>query len=177
MKNIFFCTLFILAISACHNSGGQAIVIQHDTVYKTIKVPVYKFTKRKFEIYDVDSLITEIRTKGDKQAFQKVYVYYAERTIDEEMLNLTFLMAHKYNYNYAYFLVYCIFVEDNNNKLQNLDKQSQNLALYYLSRANELGYEGAKEELRSTAGEDVILFKSSYYLDKMKEFDSTKHYE
>ena len=64
MKNIFLFTFFILAFSSCQNSGEQTIVVQYDTVYKTVKVPVYKFRKRKFENYDVDSLITEIRTKG-----------------------------------------------------------------------------------------------------------------
>lgn len=171
MKNILLYLLSAIFISSCHNSGEQTIVVQHDTVYKKVNLPVYKTSKRKFESYDVDSLIVEIRTKGDKKAFQKVYVYYAERKIDPEMLDLALLMANKYKYNYACLIVYCIFVEAHNNKLVNLDEQSQNLALYYLSRARELGYEEAIEEFRNTADENTILFKSSYYLDKMKAAD------
>lgn len=98
------CILFIFGIifiSACQNNENSNLrtITQYDTVYKTITVrePI-RLMKRRFENYDLDSLILQVKTKGDRSAFSKVYVYYAERKIDPEILNLSFLMAHKYNY-------------------------------------------------------------------------------
>lgn len=174
------CILFIFGIifiSACQNNENSNLrtITQYDTVYKTITVrePI-RLMKRRFENYDLDSLILQVKTKGDRSAFSKVYVYYAERKIDPEILNLSFLMAHKYNYNYAYFLVYCIFIEQHENDINNLDTQSQNFAMYYLARSYELGYNDAMEEYKYKMGEKAILQNSSYYLNKMKLYDQKK---
>jgi hypothetical protein len=122
----------------------------------------------------IDSLINLVKTKGNIEAYNKVHIYYAERLKDEEILNLSILMAHRYKYNYAYFTVYTTMVNQEVYGLKDLDEQTQNMALYYLFRSYELGYKEALYTIQDDLGEKASIQKSSYYLNKMIEYDSKK---
>ena len=165
--------LMLIVLYSCNNSDSvkQASVVA-DTLSKQKIMISGKASKEKNLM--MDSLISLIKTNGDTNAYNKVHVYYAERLRDQEILNLSIIMAHKFKYNYAYFTVYTTLVNQENNGLKDLDSQTKNLALYYLFRSYELGYKDALYTIHDDLGEKAAIQKSSYYLNKMIEFDSKK---
>jgi hypothetical protein len=122
----------------------------------------------------IDSLTKLVIKNGNINAFNMVHMLYAEKLKDQDILYLSILMAHKYNYNYGYFSVYTTLVNQKDYGLKELDEQTQNMALYYLVRSYELGYKDALYQIEEDLGEKVPTHKSSYYLDKMAQYDNDK---
>ena len=69
---------------------------------------------------------------------------------------------------------YTTLVNQHTYGLKDLDEQTRNLALYYLIRSYELGYKDAIYTIRDDLGEKTPIQKSSYYLNKMAEYDFKK---
>lgn len=120
----------------------------------------------------IDSLENIALEKGDKNAFYSVEAYYEKRKEEDKILTFCVLMAHKHKYNFAYYMVYVILVHQGDNDLNALDEQTQNLALYYLLKSHEMGYEQAKYAIEEKFGENVSVPKSSNYLNKMIQHDN-----
>jgi len=163
----------LLSLWSCNRTDNRKI----ETTY--LHSDTISIVKNNIDIGDssksIDSLIRIAIKKGDTSAYKKVHVYYAERVRDQETLTLSIIMAHKYNYNYAYFTVYTTLANQEEYGLKDLDEQTQNMALYYLLRSFELGYKDAMNSIKEEFGKPNPIPKSSYYLNKMLDFDTKEN--
>lgn len=163
-----FCILIILlSLCSCHNRNQSPISIWKDPVVIAPRTPINDKNL-------MDSLINISINKGDTSAFNRVFSYYAIEGRKSELLAYSITMANKYNYIDAYFYVYMTLDDPKQGGgLNTLDERTKNLALYYLFRAHELGYKEATNVIEYIFGEDSTIPKSSYFLNKIAEFDSS----
>ncbi|MBI5858341.1 MAG: hypothetical protein HZB42_11925 [Sphingobacteriales bacterium] len=117
----------------------------------------------------IASLIDSAIERGDSMAYNKVSNYYLINQLDEEFLFPAMIMANRYKDRSAYFDVYDILTSMRyDNHLEKMDEQTKAIALYYLLRSYELGYENAKYEVEELftdkklpipKSSDFIVFK------------------
>jgi hypothetical protein len=150
--------LVILVICSCTNKdikSGKNItegitVIQKDSLYK---------------------LISSALNNNDTIAYNAVASYYILNNMSEEFLFTAIKMANKYNNAEACYHVYDIIAysssKGSKEALENLDFKTKNLALYYLTKSHEIGFESSKYEIIEIFGDEKPPYKSSYFL---KEF-------
>ena len=173
MKNkINLCLVLIILFISCQekktNISSQekktkAIVKDHDEIPSYIK----RLDNKKL----TDSLFNLSINKGDIKAYDKVA---ADFILDEEYPKLFYyslIMANKYNYNAAYFHVFVILSNSSSDmSFDKLDKKTKNLALYYLVKANEMGYDSAKYSIDEIFGKGKTVQKSNYYLMEYSKY-------
>ncbi len=172
MKSILFKFLMLtILLSACQSSEKPKIEKQLKKVVTNIYPEEFGASYPKSKIDSLKKLTIE---KGDKTAYRLLYVQYAKRYRHGEIFLYSLQMAHKYNHPQAYYDIYYILTEkENTNSIDSLDEQTKNMALYYYTRAHELGLESYSKNDEVFGNKNKIP-KSSYYLTKMIEYDS-KH--
>lgn len=119
------------------------------------------------------ALIDSALMLGNGMAYNEVSSYYLIEDMGESFFYYAFTMANKYNNAEACFHVYSIIANSTSKQPKEAlglkDKKTKNLALYYLIKSHEMGYESAKIQLVEIFGEDEAPQKSSYYLKQACE--------
>lgn len=170
---IFTVFCFLLFVYSCNSDDKKIplVKIENSSLIKVDSSPVL-IKNLILDTKQIDSLENIALEKGDKNAFYSVEAYYEKRKEERKILTFCIMMAHKHKYNFAYYMVYVILVHQADNNLNALDVQTQNMALYYLLKSHEMGYDQAKYAIEEKFGENVSIPKSSSYLTKMIEHDA-----
>ncbi len=176
MKIYYLLIGFVLLLMYSCNStdNPKEVSIPPKVILSTMDSSPVLIKNLNLKIRQIDSLESVALEKGDKNAFYTVEAYYEMRKEEGKILTFCILMAHKHNYNFAYYMVYTVLVHQKDNNLKGLDEQTQNFALYYLIRSYELGYKDALYNIEEEFGGNKPIPKSGYYLNKMIEYDSKK---
>ena len=83
------------------------------------------------------------------------------------------LMAHKCNLPDAYYDVYWTLANPISGETFNeLDLKTKYLALFYLLKSYELGYENSKYNIQDIFGKNAIVPKSSTFLKKFSALNN-----
>jgi hypothetical protein len=117
----------------------------------------------------IDSLKNKALIEGDARAYNEVATYYLVNDVGQDFLYYAIKVANRYNNKEANFHVYSILVKSASaakpSTLDEIDPYTKNMALYYLLKSYEMGYEKARFEVREIFGERQVVPSSSYYLN------------
>jgi hypothetical protein len=116
----------------------------------------------------IDSLIDRAINKGDTMAYNEVHGYFLIENLDDKFFYNSIIMAHKYKYSEAYFDVFWTLTHPKTGEtFTELDKETQNLALYYLIKSYEKGFDGAKSSIEEILGKNIKIPSSEFFLKNM----------
>lgn len=149
--------IYIMFISCSDKKEQPKKIKDHDEVPQYVKMN----NNRKL----TDSLFNLAIENGDEKAYNNVAGNYILDENYEDLLFYSLKMANKHNSSEANFHVFLILSNSNNGKsFDELDAKTKNLALYYLAKSNELGYQSAKYSINEVLGKGKVIKKSSFYL-------------
>jgi hypothetical protein len=118
--------------------------------------------KRMYELIDSALMM------GDERAYATVSAYYFLEKQEQELFYCAFTMANKYKSPAAHYHVYMIIAystpKEAKTALAKMDSKTKNLAMYYLLKSYEMGYDQAKFEVQEFFGKGTAIPKSSLYL-------------
>lgn len=118
----------------------------------------------------LDRLEHQALTQGDTMAYMYAASAHFQEGSDAEFLYTSLIMANKYHYSDAYYGVYTALAHSNlNDSYETLDDDTKFIALYYLLKAKEKGYENAINECERIFGKGKIPSSSSYLLKMAKK--------
>jgi hypothetical protein len=127
-------------------------------------------------VIEKDTLIEWISlalNNNDTVLYNNVSSYYLFNNMGEDFLLTALIMANKYNNAEACFHVYDIIaystLKEPKEALDLMDLKTKNLALYYLLKSNEMGFESAKYEVAEIFGENIEPPKSIHYLQEFSK--------
>ena len=107
---------------------------------------------------------------GNVQAYNKVAFAYLMTYREVDLYYYSLMMANKYHCADAYLYLYTILTHEaspGDMVILSNDKDTKNLALYYLLKAKELGSDDAKHTIESTFGKGKPVPRSSFFLKKL----------
>ena len=102
-----------------------------------------------------DTLQNRVVYNGDTKAYNTLATAYFYREYPEEILFYSFLMAHKYDFNQAYYDVYHNLTITYYCREWQIDDGTAELAMSYLFKAAEKGHKQAKEETQKIIDHDI----------------------
>jgi hypothetical protein len=115
-------------------------------------------------------LIDSAIIHGDSMSYNKVASYYMLEDRGQEFFYYAFLMANKHSSREAAYHVFDIIVNsgslDAKEVLQKMDKRTSNMALYYLLRSHEMGYNSARYQVKEIFGTLEAIPKSTSFLQE-----------
>lgn len=121
----------------------------------------------------IHQLIDSAITNGNDKAYNEVASYFLIENMGKDFFYYAFTMANKYNNAEACFHVYNIIAhstpKEPKEALSLLDRKTKSLALYYLLKSYEMGFESAKYQVYEIYGKDNAPPQSSYYLQEFAE--------
>lgn len=121
----------------------------------------------------LNKMISGALKNNDTLLYNKVSSYFLFNNMGEEFLLTALMMANKYNNAEACFHVYEIIAHSTPKvpieALKLMDLKTKNLALYYLLKSNEMGFESAKYHVVEIFGKDKTPPKSTYYLQEFSK--------
>jgi len=110
---------------------------------------------------------------GDCHAYNKISVAYLMTYNEVELYYYSLIMANKYHCPEAYFNMSTILTHEVSTPstgaivINSHDRNTQNLAFYYLFKAKELGSELAKQDVDEEFGHGKNVPNSSFFLKKL----------
>jgi TPR repeat protein len=107
---------------------------------------------------------------GDFGAYNKIAVAYLMSYREIDLYYYSLIMANKHHCPEAYYNMFTILenkVSTNEMDLYSTDKDTKNLALYYLLKSSELGLAKAKFDIELKFGKGKSVPNSSYFLYKL----------
>lgn len=96
-------------------------------------------------------LSRSILEKGEKAAYEELYIAYLDNYCPEEFLLYALIMANKYDYPQAYFDTYLCLVDVYRSNLSNIDQRTAEMAIDYLFMASRKGHHQANEIVKQHA--------------------------
>jgi hypothetical protein len=121
--------------------------------------------KKNNEILSIEQVYEaqkKVLSKGDKESYTMLCLYYDDKKSSLQILPYSMIMAHQYNDKDAYYDVYqTSIMMFNNNKFEpnfiiEIDKSIQDFALKHLFKSSELGSNQAQEVLDEYLKNDSI---------------------
>jgi len=164
---LFSISLVALIFLACNNKKEKE-QNKRDREQGVIGVPY--FTKLVNNEKERTRLWKAAIGSGDFRAYNKISVAYIMSDLNVELYYYSLIMANKYHCPEAYYDMYVILthhVSTTEMDLISNDKDTKNLAFYYLFRASELGFTDAKETIKWTFGKGKSQANSSFYLKQL----------
>ena len=107
---------------------------------------------------------------GNFAAYNKIAAPYLMTYRFVDLYYYSLIMANKYQCPEAYFNMYLILthpVSTEDLRLNSIDNNTKNLALYYLLKAKELGYTHAQFSIEDQLGKGKPVPNSSFFLKKL----------
>lgn len=115
----------------------------------------------------MDSLLRRAVDEGDAAAYNQVASYYQLENRGSEFLYFALLMAHRYHSVEAAYHVYTILAEAGPGNLfenlSTLDSETRSMAMYYLLKAYEGGFESAADQVEEIYADSSEVGSSSQY--------------
>lgn len=169
MKNgttLFTAILLILIFLSCNNKKEE----KQEKEKEQIEGEVPSFRKLVNNKKERTRLWEAAIDSGDFKAYNKIAISYlmAEREVDVYYYSL--IMANKYHCPEAYYNMHLILTHHASTSDMTLlsnDKDTKNLALYYLFKAKELGFKQAKDNVEFDFGKGRSVPNSSFFLKKL----------
>lgn len=163
IKHVIF--VFIICISCENNNSkfndNRNVVIVHDTIVKFWSNSDIS-SLRMLESYK-DSAIFY----GNEIMYNKVASHYIYIDNYEDLFYTAFMVANKYNNPEASYHVYrAINGLRTKENIDNLDIKSKNMALYYLLKSYEGGFQNAISQVHLIFGTNNPVPKSDNYKNK-----------
>ena len=154
-------TLFILISFSCNHKQKQ----------KPAETEVSSFFKPLNNEKERTRLLKLAIDSGNFNAYNKLATPYliADRNITE-LYYYSLIMANKYHCPEAYYNLSTILehpVSTRDMELLSNDKDTKNMALYYLFKANELGFTNAKFDIEQMYGKGKPVPNSSFFLKQL----------
>jgi hypothetical protein len=116
----------------------------------------------------IQHLIDSALNYGDQKAYNEVASYYLINDMGKFFFYFALTMANKHNNAEACFHVYYIIAYSTpktpKETLDGMDIKTKNMALYYLLKSHEMGFESAKFQVFQIFGKNVVPPKSQHYL-------------
>jgi hypothetical protein len=116
-------------------------------------------------------LIDSALLMGNVRAYNTVSAYYFVENKEQDFFYCAFTMANKHKSAEAHYHVFMIFAMSSSYGIQKnimiLDDKTKNLAMYYLLKSHEMGYDEAKYQIEEIFGKNKTVPKSSEYLQKL----------
>jgi hypothetical protein len=155
--------VLIGVFSSCKNEAKAPVQIQ--TIKSTITEPISGNASYLDDVNVYNRVLNKAMETGDTHSYCEVSVYTEISRDPRDFLYYAMTFANTYQYNGAYFDVYSILTFPNNRfDLEPLGKKTKFLALYYLLKSHEMGYEHAKSTI------DDIEIKCKCKLKTSKEY-------
>ena len=107
---------------------------------------------------------------GDCEAYGKIGTAYLMTYREVDLYYYSLIMANKYHCPEAYFNMYAVLTTQTSPGdmvLLSNDKDTKNLALYYLFKAGELGFKNAKSLIELRFGKGKSVPNSSFFLKQL----------
>ena len=107
---------------------------------------------------------------GDFDAYNKLATPYIMKERTLELYYYSLIMANKWHCPEAYYTLFAIMqgpVPTNEMDLLSDDKDTKNLAFYYLFKAKELGWRQAQSEVEYEFGKGKHVPNSSFFLKQL----------
>lgn len=161
MTRLIILPILFFAITSCEMKQNKV-----EELAKKPTTPIDDKTK----IYQlIDSAIIY----GNEKAYNEVASYYLIENMGKDFFYYALTMANKYNNAEACFHVYDIIAhstpKEPKEALELMDLKTKNLALYYLLKSNELGFESAKYQITEIFGKDKSPPKSTHFLQEFSK--------
>lgn len=155
MRHCIFLSLLIVVISC--NSERQNNFTKSET--DSIISPVYTI-----DAQELGNLLSRA-IDGDTSSYLKARQYYILNAQYDKFLYCSLIMANKYNYQVAFYDVYFTLSHPpTGGGFDSLDKNTKNLALYFLLKSHELGYQKSIYDIEEIFKETTLIKPSKYYL-------------
>jgi|SRR6185503_12531872 len=169
MKNVitlFTAILLVLIFVSCNNKGGGKQKKEKEQI--VTGVPYYKTLvnneKERTRLWKaaIDS--------GDFRAYNKIAIAYFMSYRSTDLYYYSLIMANKYHCPEAYYNMHMVLTTQTSTGdmvLLSKDKDTKNLALYYLFKAKELGFKQAKRDIELEFGKGKSRTTSSFFLKQL----------
>jgi len=116
----------------------------------------------------INEIIKKAMVNGDTIAYKELRSYFEIETVGDEFLYNSIRMAYRYNFKDAYYDVYWALAHPRTGEtIDELDRNTKDLSLYFLLKSYELGYSKAKYQLDEIYGKGKAIPKSNRYLSQM----------
>jgi hypothetical protein len=167
MKNKFIKSVLFISIvcSGCNSNtkinDDRNIVVIHDTIFKFwSKTEIANL--RMLESYKDSAILN-----GNEFMYNRVASHYILNDNIEDLFYTAFMVANKYNNPEASYHVYrAINGLRTKENFDNLDVKSKNMALYYLLKSYESGFQNAISQVHIIFDTNKPIPKSYYYKNK-----------
>ena len=169
MKNVitlFTTILLILIFLSCNNKTEKKQKKEKER--SVIGVPYY--TKLVNNEKERTRLWKAAIDSGDFRAYNKIAIAYFMSYRSTDLYYYSLIMANKYHCPEAYFNMYAVLTTQTSTGdmvLLSNDKDTKNLALYYLFKASELGFKHAKRIIELEFGKGKPVPNSSFFLKQL----------
>ena len=169
MKNVitlFTTILLILIFLSCNDKNGE----KQKKEKEQFVIGVPSFTKLVNNEKERTRLWKAAIDSGDFRAYNKIAIAYLMSYRETDVYYYSLIMANKYHCPEAYYNMYIVLTHQASTGdmvLLSNDKDTKNLALYYLFRASELGFTDAKGIIALDFGKGKSLPNSSFFLKQL----------
>lgn len=155
MRNLFVAlVVFLISCNSKSTIKDQQSEVKNLQNIDTTEVLI---ESEPFNQHLVNKLLNKAMSEGDSISYDDVYAYHISRNIQDKFLYYSLEMANRYHYPKANFDVYFILSSPYDGRaLDELDVETRNMAIHYLLRAYEMGYESALDEVRIVYKNKVI---------------------
>ena len=156
MNKISFGIMIFFLILSCNNVSNK-----NDRIEKSSYI--------KSEI-EHNKLLALAINKGDFKAYNKVSNDFLLEERGTEIYYYSLIMANKYKCPEAYYHLFAILNDNvliNNTKQYSSDETTKNMALYYLLKSYELGYDESKYKITEIFGKKTVVPNSTFYLKEL----------
>ena len=158
IKYYYLIVISFILFTSCFNKKEPVVILKNYN-----EIPSYE--KRIQNVKLTDSLLNLSITKGNEKAYNLVSSDFILDANYEGLIYYSLIMANKYNSPEAHFHIFLILSESaDGGSFEKLDNKTKCLALYYLLKSKELGYENAKYSINEIFKKGRVLHKSNYYL-------------
>lgn len=155
MKTLLFLSVFLAFISCTR---------RENSLNDESKIQIEERTPIKNKKY-INLLINSAVVQGSASAYNLVASYYILEDVSEDFLYTAICVANKYNNAEACYHVFTILNSSRTgNDINNLDEKTRSLALFYLLKSYEMGFESAKYKVNEIFGANIP--NSSFYLEQ-----------
>jgi|GEM_PF-326448 len=155
MKLMVIGLTLLFLFNACNHEKKQEQQVMQPYQYKSL-----------LDNHDLINRLQDSATQyGNNRAYGELSSSYELENMNPELLYYGMIMANKYDNAEGYYHVFASLSSPNTGEtLNQLDKRTRSLAIYYLLKSYELGEESAKYKVDEIFGKKIP--KSSYYLQE-----------
>ncbi len=175
MYKYFFISLVFVLLLSCNNTKNdiKSKILDDTNNVESLNYILSYIGQHYYENFLNDSL-RERKLKnaigdGDTSAFISIFDDYLMGPFHKEFLFYSMIMAEKYDYSYAHYLVYIGLSKEFHGNLMELNNFYKKLGHYSMLKAWQKGNVGGKIEVKAIWGDNFDSLRALRYLDKLEK--------